>query len=153
MPRPGAAPLLLAVMAAASGCGALTGPTEGGRLAAARTQWNGAGMEDYRIEMMTMCECLLAGQWIEVTVAGGRVTAGRLVDSDTGLEPAALAWLPTVPALFDRIQHAINERAVLLEVEYDPADGHPTLINVDISRTMVDEEYVLRVRRLVRTGT
>lgn len=152
MPRSGTAPLLLAVVAAA-GCGAMTGPTEGGRLAAARAQWNAAGMGSYRIEMMTMCECLLAGEWIEVTVAGGQVTSGRLVDSGTALEPAALAWLPTVPALFDRIQHAINERAVLLEVEYDPADGHPTLINVDISRTIVDEEYVLRVRRLARAGT
>ena len=143
------ATVLVGSIGAGVGCGSLTAPTEGNRLSAARVQWAATAQPGYRYEAMTLCECLQAGRWIQVTVSDGQVTAGRYLDTGTPVETAALPALPTVPMMFDRIQHALSQRAVLLEVEYDPRDGHPTLINVDVSRTIVDEEFTLRSRNLV----
>ena len=130
------------------GCGLITAPTEGSRLSAARRLWSNSALSDYRYEVRSVCECLQGGRWIAVTVIAGTVRSGTYLDSETPLETAFLRALPTVPALFDRIQHAIEESAVLLEVEYDSGNGHPTLINVDISRAVAYEEFTLHTRNL-----
>jgi hypothetical protein len=142
LPLPG---LLIAVL---GGCGLITAPTEGNKLNAARRLWSDAALADYRYEVRSYCECLQGGRWIAVTVLAGRVNSGTYLDTETPVESRFLEALPTIPALFDRIQHAIDESAVLLEVEYDSAYGHPTLINVDISRAVADEEFSLQSRNL-----
>lgn len=146
--RPSRRAQLLAVAVALGGCGLVTSPSEGNRLTAARQLWSSAGLRDYRYEVRSSCECLQGGRWIAVTVLAGAVRSGTYLDTQTGVETAFLQALPTIPALFDRIQHAIDESAVLLEVEYDAGDGHPILINVDIRRDVADEEFSVRSRNL-----
>ncbi len=134
--------------AALSGCGLITAPTEESRLSAARRVWSAAKLTDYRYEVRSVCECLQGGRWIAITVIAGTVRSGTFLDNNTPVETLFLAALPTVPALFDRIQHAVTESAVLLQVEYDPADGHPVLINVDGSRAIADDEFSVYTRNL-----
>ena len=105
-------------------------------------------MNTYRFEVRSLCECQQGGRWIEVTVVAGLVRTGTYLDTSAPVETGFLPALPTVPALFDRIQHAISQSAVLLEVDYDPKDGHPILMNVDISATIADEEFSLEVKNL-----
>lgn len=141
--------LPLGILAVAlAGCGLITAPTEGGKLSAARRLWNDTALRDYRYEVRSVCECLQGGRWIAVTIVAGEVRSGTYLDTETPVETRFLQALPTVPALFDRIQHAIEESAVLLEVQYDSGDGHPILINVDISRAVAAEEFSLQSRNL-----
>lgn len=134
--------------AVVSGCGLITAPSEGNKLNAARRLWGNAALRDYRYEVRSVCECLQGGRWISLTVISGAVRSGTYLDTETPLENRFLQALPTIPALFDRIQHAIDESAVLLQVEYAAGDGHPVLINVDISRAVADEEFSLQSRNL-----
>ncbi len=146
--RPPRVLVLVGLAAALSGCGLTTAPTEENRLSAAQRRWTTAAIRDYRYELRSICECLQGGRWIEVTVVAGVVRSGTYLDTRTPVEPAFLQALPTVPKLFDRIQHAIKQSAVLLEVEYDSVDGHPVSINVDITRAIADEEFSLQSRNL-----
>ena len=141
-------PLAAAVLALA-GCGLITGPGEDDRLEAARARWAAQGQHDYSYEIRSDCFCGLAGRWIEVTVVGDQVAAGRYLDTNTPVEHNFLAALPSVPDLFSRIDDAVRVKAVLLQVEYDARDGHPTRINVDVSYSIADEEYQLQSRNLM----
>lgn len=141
--------LWLTLAAALSGCGLITAPGEGDRLDAARRLWSSEGQRDYLYEVRSDCFCGLAGRWIEVTVIGGQVAGGTYLDTHTPVAQGVVQALPTVPDLFDRIRHAIEARAVLLEVQYDTRDGHPVRINVDLSHMVVDEEYLLQSRNLM----
>ena len=141
--------LVLASALVLSGCGLITGPGENDRLEAARRRWASDGQHDYSYEVRSDCFCGLAGRWIEVTVLGDRVAAGRYLDSNTPVVQNLLPALPTVPDLFGRIDDAVRAHAVLLQVEYDPRDGHPTRINVDVSYSIADEEYLLQSRNLL----
>lgn len=148
MSRPRLSRLFLAVLALA-GCGLVTGPGENDRLEAARQRWAAEGQHDYTYEIRSDCFCGLAGRWIEVTVVGDQVAAGRYLDSNTPVEPHYLGALPSVPDLFARVDDAVRAKAVLLQVEYDARDGHPTRINVDVSFGIADEEYQLQSRNLL----
>jgi len=139
---------MLAAVLVLSGCGPITGPGEDDRLEAARRRWAAEGQHDYSYEVRSDCFCGLAGRWIEVTVLGDRVAAGQYLDTDTPVEHNVLGALPTIPDLFARIADAVSAHPVLLQVEYDPRDGHPTRINVDVSYSIADEEYLLQDRNL-----
>lgn len=130
-------------------CGLITGPGEEDRLAGARARWAAQGQQNYTYEVRSDCFCGLAGRWIEVTVLTDQVVAGRYLDTNTPVETNLLPALPTVLALFERIKDAVKADPVLLQVEYHPQDGHPTRINVDISYSIADEEYLLQSRNLM----
>ncbi len=142
--------LRLPVVAAlvVSACGGITGPGENDRLEAARRRWATDGQHDYSYEVRSDCFCGLAGRWIEVTVLGDRVASGRYLDSGVEVERNLIGALPAVPDLFARVADAVSAHPVLLQVEYDPRDGHPTRINVDVSYRIADEEYLLQSRNL-----
>ena len=139
---------MLAAALALSGCGPITGPAEDDRLEAARRRWAAEGQHDYSYEVRSDCFCGLAGRWIEVTVLGDQVAAGQYLNTKTPVEHSVLGALPTIPDLFGRIADAVRAHPVLLQVEYDPRDGHPTRINVDVSYSIADEEYLLQDRNL-----
>lgn len=139
--------LLLALSLPA--CGPLTGPVQDDRLAEARARWNVQGQENYSYEVRSDCFCGLAGRWIEIMVIGNQVVSGRYLDTNTQVESTFLPALPTVLDLFERIEDAVKSHPVLLQVEYHPGDGHPMRINVDVSYSIADEEYLLQSRNLM----
>lgn len=140
--------LALTLATALAGCG-LTGPGEDDRLKEARLLWATRGQQDYIYEVRSDCFCGLAGRWIEVTVLGNQVVSAQYADTRLPVESRMLPALPTVTDLFGRIADAVRASPVLLQVEYDPDDGHPTRINVDISYNIIDEEYLLQSRHLM----
>ena len=146
LPRLG---LALVWFLALSACRPITGPGEEERLQAARRQWATAGLHDYSYEVRSDCFCRQAGRWIEVTVLGDRVIGGHYLDTDTPVEQEFVGALPSVNDLFTRVADAVGAHVVLLQVEYDARDGHPTRINVDVSHRIADEEYMLQSRNLL----
>jgi hypothetical protein len=141
--------LALLLVLTLPGCGLVTGPGQDDRLAEAQARWAALGQRDYQYEVRSDCFCGMAGRWIEVTVIGDQVVSGRYLDNDAEVEPSLLPALPTVHDLFERIRDAVRAEPVLLQVEYHPQDGHPTRINVDISYSISDEEYLLQSRNLM----
>lgn len=138
----------LVLLSALSGCSLFTEPNETDRLTAARRQWLITGTGYYTYEIRYSCECMIAGRWIEITVLGGQVEGGRYVDTGQPLDPYTTAGLPKINDLFDAVDRALAQRAVMLEVDYAANDGHPTRIFVDPNRRTVDDEYEIRTRNL-----
>ena len=65
---------------------------------------------------------------------------------DTG-EPATapLITIPTIDALFDEIQDAINREAHLVIAEYDSQLGFPKSVSIDYIREAADDEMAFSV--------
>lgn len=147
MNRPAVATLLAFLLGTGS-CALLTGPDRSEELTAARRRWLTTGPVDYQFLLQRSCECLLGGRRILVTVLSGRVTGARDQDTGQDLAAAELQGLPAIPAVFDQIELAIAQRAVLLEADYDEQDGHPTRVRVDVSSTVADDEYTLLISNL-----
>ena len=139
---------LLALLSALGGCELFSGPDAEDRLTTARRRWLTQGPYSYNYEVRRDCFCPNAGRWARVEVEEGRVAAAVWLDSGSAVEPQWLAALPTVPTLFDDIERAIAQHAVLLETRYDPTDGHPIRINVDVSHNILDEEFAVDTRNL-----
>jgi hypothetical protein len=72
----------------------------------------------------------------------------RLRRFGSAVEPSLLTYVLTVPDLFDLIQDALDRKAVLLAVRYDPIYGYPTRIDIDYSADAVDDEVSMSAREL-----
>jgi hypothetical protein len=129
-------------------CGLLTGPHDLDNLAAARDRWKSTGPADYSFEVHWACECLPpAGRWIRVTIVAGSIVEGRYLDSGEIVEFRYWRDLPTVPALFDRVEEFLAQSPHRFDVIYH-RDGYPLLLVVDVHPDHPDDEYALRSRNL-----
>lgn len=151
MARNAAPALALAAAILLTGCRSATGLAgERLELASARALWQGERPPSYRYHFRNECgECL--PEWRRPVII--RVRSGTIdlvTDAETGVAPAFERDWPTVDSLFAVVEHAIEQRAAVLTVEYDRALGYPTLISVDYSRAVVDDEFALVARELVR---
>ncbi|WP_328475402.1 DUF6174 domain-containing protein [Actinoplanes sp. NBC_00393] len=125
--------VLAAAAAALSGCGGSPEP-------AAAAEWQEPAR--YTYELKSSCgERALIGHF-RITVEQGKVTAaegldesGRWFVEDARSEPA-----PTLGQLLDQANRAREQGADVAEVTTDPADGHPTEINIDPQANAIDDE-------------
>ena len=141
--------LVGALVLLAAACDSPTAPGDQGELSLSRTRWADHGSLSYSFEINRGCFCLMAGRRIRVTVSAGAVTAAQYLDSGGTVEPAFIAYLPTVPDLFDLVEDAITRQADVLSVSYDPYYGHPTRIQIDYSANAADDEITLTVSGLL----
>lgn len=104
------------------------------RLAAARTDWEAAGITNYAFRISASCFCPRRDP-VLVTVRDGESTT-----SDPN-------WFgpKSVPELFEFIREAIEGDSAQLTVKYRESDGAPLLVSVDRRRMMVDEEISYHV--------
>ena len=146
MPKLSVAVITLVLAGAA--CEAPTAPGDRDNLDAARALWNLKSGPAYSYKVNRACECVLGGRLMMVTVVNGSVSAAEYVDSGSLVEPSLLAYVLTVPDLFDLIQDALDRKASYLAVSYDPLYGFPTRIEIDYSANVVDDEVVMSAREL-----
>ena len=139
---------LLTLAFALGACQSLTGPGDREQLSQARARWREKGSGDYSFEINRGCFCVLAGRRVAVTVQGGAVVSAEYLDSNQPVEATLLAYVPTVPDLFDLIDDAINRNAVSFVASYDPTYGYPTSIEIDYSATTADDEISFTARDL-----
>ncbi|MBX7185509.1 MAG: hypothetical protein K1Y01_10230 [Vicinamibacteria bacterium] len=136
--------------ALASGCG-LTGPSgpnaeAQARLTAAKRLWQSQALSDYSYVLSRGCFCVLEyREPASITVRGGKVASAVSVASG---EPRDPAWYETVEGLFESIQHAIDDDAVVIEAQYDPVRGYPISVYIDVDHRIADEEISYQARAL-----
>lgn len=139
----------LSVSTLLAACSLFTEPTPADRLEDARRLWHRGGPADYIYETRVTCFCGgLAGRWIEVTVMGNAVVRGRYADTGQEVEAQWLELVPTIEDLFESVEHFIDQDPDQLDVVYDPADGHPISITVDIRVQTADDEVLIESRNL-----
>lgn len=138
---------VLLCLLAPLGCGDITGPR--GELDAARRLWARRGLTsyDYTVEQMCYCDQVTVRPTV-VTVLNGVVHSAYHLPDRSAVAPEHLQRFPTVESLFATVQRAIDRKADRLEVTYDRERGYPTLIDVDYSTGVADDEYRVRARNL-----
>ena len=146
---------LFAVALTASGCtsSGVTGVSVSDRtaLSMARERWTSRGIDSYDwVWQRGWCECL--PEWtrpLYVEVRDGEVRT--LLDAQTRQAPTGFGDIapPTVEYFFSVIEDALARNAYRLTVRYDPADGHPTFMQVDYDEQMVDDEFTIETREFV----
>jgi Family of unknown function (DUF6174) len=123
------------------GCG--SGSEEGGGGGATTAQtagWVEPPAYEYTVD--SRCgEQFLIGRFT-LTVADSKVS--EVVGADAG-SVKALEWMkldgfPTLGELLKEAQRAQSENADVVEVAFDPADGHPTKIRLDYDTNAIDDE-------------
>ena len=146
-----------ALLLGATGCGILSPEGKWERLESelnrSRHRWEREGIGSYSSVQSFLCECIPFFEGpSRVWVVDGVVTRVEKVPSGEAVrEEIWSAWY-TVDEMFKMIAEAIEERAVFLEVEYDPARGFPTRIAVDWRGELVDDERVIEVGGFLENG-
>ncbi len=120
-----------------------TGP---GPTAQSAAQWQEPAQYEYTVD--SRCgERLLIGRF-QITVADGKVTKAAGVDEAAqriASDPKLLANLPTLKQLLDEYETARHEGAHVAKAEFDPADGHPTKIELDPLKNSIDDEACYQI--------
>jgi len=104
-----------------------------------------AGKYEYTLQS-TCGERLVHGR-MKLTVDGGKVVeAVGLDEPGRGtVEVAKLENLPSLKGLLAEYEQAVRDGADKAKVEFDPADGHPTFIDLDPYRNSIDDEACYRI--------
>lgn len=99
--------------------------------------------DHYGFDLVSSCgERSLLGDF-RITVEDGAIShlealdeqAQRIVD-----DPELRETVPTLSGLLDEARAAQDQGADVVEVTVDPADGHPTAINIDWQLNATDDE-------------
>ncbi len=123
---------LLLVLAVVAACGS--------SVIAGSSDW--AEPSRYSFVLDSRCgERALIGRFA-VTVEDGLVSDVQALDGDA---EAMLKWegdgpVPTLGELIVEFDSARSRNADRTEISFDPADGHPILIEIDVSTTAIDDE-------------
>jgi hypothetical protein len=116
------------LLALVVGCGDTTAPVS---LSLNRVRWERQNLHDYSYIGERSCFCAPEGK-VSVTVFSDRVTSVTVIA--TGAHLPTDNWY-TVDELFDLAHGYFGEKDRSVRVEYDPAFGYPTLI--DVACTMI----------------
>lgn len=118
-----------------------TATTEHNELERNRARWDSRAPAAYEFVFRRSCECLPEQTALmRVTVRGGEVES--VVDVQSGEEVSPATYRPmTIDQIFAEIEKALNSRAHLVEVSYDPELGYPAAVFIDHHETMVDDEF------------
>ncbi len=106
-----------------------------------RATWARRQVTSYNLTYHRECFCgieFVTPTYIEVRAGG--IAAARYAESDAPLPLWLHGHLPTVEALFDAVDDAIDREADLLEVVYDPILGYPRRIAIDYRFSTADDE-------------
>jgi hypothetical protein len=133
------------------GCFETTAPDHG--IGAARTRWAANGTPSYDITVSRSCECTaeMAAPVI-VSVRNGSVQSRTYVASGAAVSPTFADLFPTVEGLFSIIDDAIEQRAAMLSVRYDPTYGYPVSISIDFNAVGADDEIVYTITNFANRG-
>jgi hypothetical protein len=136
-------PLLLSLALLLSACSLLPGASQSPKDAALRAladhqaQWASKQVNDYTFTLTAQCFCPFNDP-LDITVADGVVT--HVTKAGQPVPPNDVTGLPkTVIELFAVV--AAQANAASLTVEWDPAFGFPSSIQVDSIANAIDDEF------------
>lgn len=101
----------------------------------------------YEYTLQSTCGERLVHGLMKLTVEGGEVVEAVGLDESgrATVEVAKLENLPTMKDLVAEYEQAVRGGAHKADVEFDPSDGHPTLIDLDIQFNAMDDEACYRI--------
>ena len=141
--------LLASALGAATACAP---ETPLGELHRHRQQWSAKRPAAYEFTYRYSCFCKLAFTPWRIAVRGGQVVRAvplRWADSADRYAPPAQPSLDTVFAWADE---AIVKRAEHVQISYDPHWHFPTVIRIDWSTRMADDESHITVSEFRPVG-
>ncbi len=133
--------LSLPALAAACCCGIVdSGAQE--RLREAKQRWEANEPPAYELTVSYACYCGgPVARPVRVVVQDGQPVEYHYVDDPSEpVEVEAIAHIDTVEELFARVEHALDEDADQLDVDYDAELGYPRSIAIDYRETWADDE-------------
>jgi len=117
----------LAVAASLAACDTTRPVSDADRAAleAHETQW---GERDFHSYEFDYSESQLSTNYnVHITVTND--TVSNVIDKNTGQPPAVPRSWPTIDALFNQADFAVQEGDISVSLEYDEQYGYPTLIS------------------------
>jgi hypothetical protein len=134
---------LLAVVAPA--CASDASPNQDEDLLAHRMMWSRPGRYFYSFTWQQGCFCPTEmTRPIRITVETGQIKSAVYADDHLPVSASVQSSLLTIEGVFDLIQHAIDEHAARIDVQYDPL-GFPSSLYIDVSMRLADEERSIAI--------
>ena len=113
------------------------------------TKWQSQGLTNYQINTQRLCFCDADSvREITIIVRDNEVSEAFYTDSGDYLPADRLEHLRTIDEHFEVIHDAINRDAFSLVIEYNATFGYPSLIDIDYSEGMADDEVTYRLSNL-----
>ena len=73
-------------------------------------------------------------------MANGVLTDGVDIATGEALASSEVQWYLTIDDLFDLVEDAYEQEAHSVQVDFDMTRGHPTMVYIDYSEMIADEE-------------
>jgi hypothetical protein len=111
-----------------------------------KNKWESLNMDTYTYTFQISCFCL------PETTLPKKVEVLKGQINQVNGEPYAgeLHWgVLTIPQLFDRIEKAEKNNAVVVEVQYHQEKGYPVSVYIDQDKMIADEEMGYSVTDLI----
>ncbi len=122
-------------------CAAIRGETPRQQLRTHRRLWDKQKITEYRYTLKVGCLCppeVVAP--VIAHVRDGQLVSLTYKESGTAVASTFLANYDTMDELFRVIESAIDNRADVIKVAYDPELGCPKTIGIDYDKRAVDDE-------------
>jgi len=116
-------------------------------LARMEAKWDELGRNSYQINSQIICFCPSIEE-VVMTVVDDQIVEAFYSLSGDNLTNQQLDGLRTVRQHFDIIDDATSRNAEHLDVEYHATFGFPTLISIDYSERVADDEVTYRLSNL-----
>ena len=113
-----------------------------------RALWDAAAITDYSMRFQRLCLFCAVDFLIPVRITVRDDTIDTVTDLDTGAAVAEITegTFLTIDELFDFIQDAIDQNASEIDVRYDEVLGYPTDVNIDLSRSFINDDAQFEIR-------
>ena len=125
-------------------------PTAGKHtLQSAKAAWAAGQKSSYIIDQAWSCECIQTQHGdVRITVQENRIT--RVIRLADGQPVPENQWqlFDTVDELFAQAEGFQTQIPFWSEVQYDPEHGYPTVLTVDYSAQIADDEFSVRTGNL-----
>lgn len=131
--------LLLLGLAVTAGCTDVSGIADD-NVERQVSLWNKNGFAKYSALQARLCVCAENERRVRIEVVNEVVTKATYEDDGTPLSPTQRAQIKSVNQLFDFIRAARAAKPVQFRSEYDPELGYPTLVQVDPSGEVANDQ-------------
>jgi len=124
-------------------------------LASAEARWHGAGITNYEMDVVRSCFCVAAQtRPVTVTVRGGAFVSLVYADSAAGVaDTTYFREYLTMERIFALLHQVLDTGPDGFSADYNGSLGYPTLVGIDPSHDLADEEFTIQVFGLRPQGS
>ncbi len=116
---------------------------------AARQVWDTAGIHDYQFTLAQHCFCP-AEEAIRIVVRQDAVASARYTPSGQSVNSDRLNSLPSLSAIFQKIEDGYARNAASIQLSLNPEYGYPERVFIDYTTMIADEELIYLIQDFSR---